>query len=731
VKTHLGLALTLLAVAGCYSPSLPNGKQQCGTNGACPSGYQCGPDNHCYKSGQIPAGDMSATPPDMAMACTAMSCKGGPKPVCDTSTGACVECLMDVDCPSGKLCNNKACVPGCTATHGCPDGGGMCNTGNKMCMVCMKDADCSGNTPRCDTNSGNCVECLPTNDNCSMGKFCGQVNGVYTCQTGCQTAADCPKPDAGGAIDCCNHICVDTDSDGKNCGKCSNDCGNESCCTGKCSDLTMDLNNCGLCGNACAGKNATWGCSISMCKIMSCSQGFGDCNGSASDGCEATLATDPNNCGMCNMKCTVTNGVGSCANNTCGIGMCNAGFGNCDNNLMNGCETSTTGDVNNCGMCGTKCSYTNGVGACVASMCALAMCNNGFANCDNNLMNGCEAATASDPNNCGGCNMKCQAPNANTTCSASKCVITSCANGFKDCDMAEVDGCEIQTATDPNNCGNCGMKCAGANVMTNGCANSACTVVACNPGFANCNGVPGDGCEINTNTDKNNCGTCGHACGNCVNGACGCNNTVLVIPDDNVAGGQSLVTLLNQNGLVATLGPDSITYAGAPAASNFSAVIILVGNQYATDMPVAGQTSILNAAGGTTGVVFYEWAANHITSNQWQTLKPLLILSRTGAMQVASTYTLTMNHPVWTGLPNSFTFLSGVTANNTGPLANGGVQVATCTQNNSPAVAVRDGASRIVEDGSAPDWNGDTAWQTDPNRKQLVINYAKWATHCM
>jgi hypothetical protein len=518
----LGFALVVLA--SCYSPSLPNGKQQCGNNGACPSGYQCGPDNHCYKSGQIPAGDMSATPPDMAMACTAMSCKGGPKPVCDTGSGACVECLMDVDCPSGKLCNNKACVPGCTATHGCPDGGGMCNTGNKMCVVCMKDADCGGGTPRCDTNSGNCVECLPTNDNCPMGKFCGQVNSVYTCQTGCQTAADCPKPDAGGAIDCCNHICADLDSDGKNCGKCGTDCGNESCCAGKCSDVTTDLTNCGLCGNACMGKNAMWSCKTSMCNVTMCSQGFGDCNGSASDGCEATLATDPNNCGGCNMKCTVMNGVGSCANNACGIGMCNAGFGNCDNNLMNGCETNTSGDPLNCGMCGTKCTYANGVGACVASMCALAMCNNGFSNCDNNLANGCEAATASDPNNCGGCNMKCQGANATETCSASKCVISSCTNGFKDCDMMAGDGCEVATATDPNNCGACGMKCQpGANVATVGCAASACTIVSCNAGFANCDGSVANGCEINTNSDANNCSKCGMKCPNnqtCKNGAC-------------------------------------------------------------------------------------------------------------------------------------------------------------------------------------------------------------------
>jgi hypothetical protein len=527
MHTARRLAFLALFATACYSPSLPNGKQQCGPNDTCPNGYQCGPDNHCYKSGQVPKGgpDMAVpSSPDMAMACTAMSCKGGPKPFCDTGTGACVECLTDDNCPSGKVCSNKACVPGCTATHGCPDGGGMCDTSNKMCMVCMKDADCGGGTPRCDTASGNCVECLPTNDNCPQGKFCGQVNSVYTCQTGCQTVADCPKPDAGGMPACCNHICVDTDIDGKNCGMCNNDCGKESCCGGKCSDVTMDLSNCGLCGNACAGNNATWSCAMSMCKVGNCNQGFGDCNGSPGDGCEATLATDPNNCGMCNMKCGFANAVANCANSMCGIAMCNPGFGNCDGNLMTGCETNVSGDPNNCGMCGTKCTYANAQGACVAAKCALAMCNNGFSDCDNNPANGCESATASDINNCGGCNMKCgNVANATVACSNSKCTITACTNGFKDCDMNEGTGCEINVTNDVNNCGGCGTKCTpGANVTGVSCSNQVCAITGCAGGFANCNGTFGDGCEINTTNDPLNCGGCGHNCGGlpCVNSAC-------------------------------------------------------------------------------------------------------------------------------------------------------------------------------------------------------------------
>jgi hypothetical protein len=524
MKSLSRLLLMTLVFAGCYSPSIPSGKQECGPGGLCASGYFCGPDGLCYKNGQAPkGGDMGVSVGDMGT-CTAMSCKGGPKPFCDSGSGACVECITDANCPSGKLCTNKACVPGCNGMHGCPDGGGICT--NNQCMVCTKDADCGGGTPRCDTNSGSCAECLPTNDNCPMGKFCGQVNMVYTCQTGCQTVADCPKPDGGGAEACCNHVCVDTDLDGKNCGMCGNDCGNESCCGGKCSNVAMDLNNCGLCGNACAGKNATWSCAAGMCGVTGCSQGFGDCNGSAADGCEASLVGDPSNCSKCGMKCSAQNATPSCTMGVCGIGMCMAGFGDCNKNPADGCETNLNGDTGNCGMCGMICKFANASPACVAGSCVIAMCTNGFSDCDNNQANGCESNTSMDVNNCGGCNNKCGAPaNATVACQASKCVLTSCLNGWKDCNMMEGDGCETTTTNDVNNCGGCGTKCTpGANVTGVTCAASACKVTSCAAGFADCNGIFADGCEVNLNTDANNCSKCGMKCGGnvpCVAGACG------------------------------------------------------------------------------------------------------------------------------------------------------------------------------------------------------------------
>src|SRR4030095_10563258 len=137
--------------------------------------------------------------------------------------------------------------PGCSMTHGCPDG--MCVNG--MCKKCSGDNDCGGATPRCDVPSGKCVECLPTNDNCPQGSFCNP--STFTCAMGCARDADCAAD--GGAKACCNHLCVDTLSDKANCGACGTDCGNQACCAGFCSDTTNDIANCGMCGKACSGGN--------------------------------------------------------------------------------------------------------------------------------------------------------------------------------------------------------------------------------------------------------------------------------------------------------------------------------------------------------------------------------------------------------------------------------------------------------------------------------------------
>ena len=58
-------------------------------------------------------------------------------------------------------------------------------------------------------------------------------------------------------------------------------------------------------------------------------------------------------CSACPVLANATSACG--ANQDCVIASCAAGFGNCDNNAANGCESQFDSDPNNCGACGTVC----------------------------------------------------------------------------------------------------------------------------------------------------------------------------------------------------------------------------------------------------------------------------------------------------------------------------------------------------------------------------------------
>jgi hypothetical protein len=141
-----------------------------------------------------------------------------------------------------------------------------------------------------------------------------------------------------------------------------------------------------------------------------------------------------------------------------------------------------------------------------------------------------------DINNCGACGNVCTlTTNATgTSCSGSACHITSCGSTFADCNGTYSDGCEINKSNDINNCGSCGNVCtAGAQVSATACSGSACHVIGCNTGFADCNGTFSDGCEVNTTNDINNCASCGHACAAVPNATQGCLSSTCVIASCN------------------------------------------------------------------------------------------------------------------------------------------------------------------------------------------------------
>jgi hypothetical protein len=53
----------------------------------------------------------------------------------------------------------------------------------------------------------------------------------------------------------------------------------------------------------------------------------------------ADLDTDPSNCGQCGRSCVIPQATATCVAGECGMGVCDAGFSDCDAMIVTGCET--------------------------------------------------------------------------------------------------------------------------------------------------------------------------------------------------------------------------------------------------------------------------------------------------------------------------------------------------------------------------------------------------------
>jgi hypothetical protein len=72
---------------------------------------------------------------------------------------------------------------------------------------------------------------------------------------------------------------------------------------------------------------------------------------------------------------------------------CDPDWGDADHIAGNGCEANLLTDVNNCGAVGRRISFPNAVPACVNGVGVIASCNPGFADYDNDPVDGCELYT--------------------------------------------------------------------------------------------------------------------------------------------------------------------------------------------------------------------------------------------------------------------------------------------------------------------------------------------------
>jgi hypothetical protein len=289
-------------------------------------------------------------------------------------------------------------------------------------------------------------------------------------------------------------------------------------------DLLTDIDNCGECDVACSTVHETPTCVSGVCELGTCASGYMNCDGLTSTGCEIETSNDLNNCGSCGHVCATTHDTPSCVVGVC-ILNCAEGYGNCDGDLSNGCETNLNTDTAHCGACTTTCSTTNGVPACTAGTCTVASCDGTYLDCTGGT--NCTTNSATDNNNCGSCGNVC---GSGSTCVTGVCTCTDPSATY--CS----EGCAY-LQTDDNNCGTCGTACGAGNI----CLSASCESCPTSGGYTECGGL----C-VDTQTDTSNCGSCGNAVpdfGECVDGeSCGgpeasCMSTPDCCPEDTCAAG--------------------------------------------------------------------------------------------------------------------------------------------------------------------------------------------------
>ncbi len=269
------------------------------------------------------------------------------------------------------------------------------------------------------------------------------------------------------------------------------------------------------CGGGCAPCSLGQHCqSVADCAEGLCNQGTciaEGCMNSVQDGVETDVDCGG---GVC-LPCITGQACGlevDCDSGVCVDALCLAAA--CDDQVKNGKETGPD--------CGGGCPGCQVDQPCVSADDCISLecsgnvcgpeCPDGFANCDKKNDNACEINTRTDVLNCGSCGNACALPHAAAECSAGECHIAAdgCEAGFADCNGLPEDGCEINLAQDKLNCGACNKVCPELNGSPF-CDASLCQIT-CTKGFDDCDNSRDNGCEKDVSKDVNNCGKCGEKC---------------------------------------------------------------------------------------------------------------------------------------------------------------------------------------------------------------------------
>jgi hypothetical protein len=157
--------------------------------------------------------------------------------------------------------------------------------------------------------------------------------------------------------------------------------------------------------------------------------------------------------------------------------ICNPPYIVCDGKC-----TDPMSDRENCGECGVRCEVP-------------AYCNGGSCDCPTDLpgwktCDGVCVYVYADPENCGDCGVECP---RDQICDGTGTCASECSGGFTLCGSGSTAYCADLTS-DMLNCGACGTRCPVVPHANPLCDHGECGM-ACDPGWVDQNGEPGDGCE--------------------------------------------------------------------------------------------------------------------------------------------------------------------------------------------------------------------------------------------
>lgn len=442
----------------------------------------------------------------------------------DSLSALCRPCIVDEDCGSGAECVNRALELGADSARETQPG---------VCMLaCVADRDCP-DLFRCDASiDAEAGRCLPVAETCGgCLDLDRDGHGIGRCtEQGTAGSLDCddlnsaafysgpstpPDPDAcSDSLDInCNGMADASELIGegewgyRHCTSCNDPC-----------DETVITADTGPNGEvACAELDGAPPACVAVCAA-----GFADCNNDVSDGCETPIDT-LENCGACRnqcdspgpdvpeLVCRTIDDAEFATDFVCAIGECAENRLDCDGLFETGCEIDGATDVQNCGACGVDCTgrLDNAEEICAAGQCAVASCDGEWGDCDGVPVNGCETDTSSSFDHCGACGNDCRLANAESSCESGSCEIVRCNSGFGDCDGDPGNGCEIDLRTSVDHCGTCSRACSFPNAEAV-CNAGRCEQNTCERGYADCTSLQ-PGCETRLDSVPN-CGACGATC---------------------------------------------------------------------------------------------------------------------------------------------------------------------------------------------------------------------------